>query len=486
GRGQRVERHTAVDHRAAGAVHAHHATVADFGRANGQCDVGHVGVANLTVGLVALVEVVADVPAEVPIGELEVTLQADIGVERLHVLLVDAGLLGEAVAPLHGASVTAVSGVVRVEVAVAAHGLPRGTEGCTTVQREARQLLLRATLVVERVGAEAHVIGQLVVTLDVGRRTGLRGQQVVVDREVVRILGCGPRGELIQVVALLAGRAHAGRAATDVEVVAKGSGVPRNTIPDLAVGAVAAVLRRTQAIDRIARNRAIAGHHRLFFHTSEVDDEVAALVADTKGGVNGGALTVALVELAVVGAELRALVVAASDHVDHAGDGVGTIDRRGAVLQDFNALDDCGRDGVQVDCATKRGDPAATIYQHQSAGRAQIAQRDFGRTVTTVVEGAVDGRAVGGNALQDFGNGRQALLLDLGAGQGQDRLRGLGIHRANARSGHLDAVEFGGLAAALVLGQRTAGCGQGRTRDDRVDDRVPQLVSLQSHFLSPT
>ncbi|KAG1533540.1 hypothetical protein G6F50_015843 [Rhizopus delemar] len=71
-----------------------------------------------------------------------------------------------------------------------------------------------------------------------------------------------------------------------------------------------------------------------------------------------------------------AVEVLAGDDVDHAGDGVGAVDRRGAVGQHFNALDHRGRDGSQVGVAAGADAHALAVQQHQGALRAQAAQVD--------------------------------------------------------------------------------------------------------------
>ena len=51
---------------------------------------------------------------------------------------------------------------------------------------------------------------------------------------------------------------------------------------------------------------------------------------------------------AIPAADFAALEILAQDDVDHAGDGVGTVDGRGAILEDFDALDGGGGNGVDV------------------------------------------------------------------------------------------------------------------------------------------
>ena len=79
-------------------------------------------------------------------------------------------------------------------------------------------------------------------------------------------------------------------------------------------------------------------------------------------------------------ADLQSLVTALGDDVDDAGHRVGAVHGRGAIGQHFHALDDRGRNGIDVDelgleacrCAVVR--QAAAIQQHQRALCAEAAQ----------------------------------------------------------------------------------------------------------------
>ena len=67
-------------------------------------------------------------------------------------------------------------------------------------------------------------------------------------------------------------------------------------------------------------------------------------------------VVVVLVE-AVLGVEADALEVGVHDEVDDAGDGVRAVDRRGAAGQHVDAVDDRGRDDVDVGGRTCRDRP---------------------------------------------------------------------------------------------------------------------------------
>src|SRR5207247_3890127 len=119
----------------------------------------------------------------------------------------------------------------------------------------------------------------------------------------------------------------------------------------------------------------------------------------------------------------------AGDDVDHAGDGVGSVDGRGAVLEDFDALDRLGGDGVQVDrggSAEPAGHHAPSVDQDQGAGDAEAAQVDLGGAVGVVVDAAgvdleVGGVALLGQGLQVVADGQLAALLELQAGDDRHR-----------------------------------------------------------------
>src|SRR5690606_11850652 len=76
--------------------------------------------------------------------------------------------------------------------------------------------------------------------------------------------------------------------------------------------------------------------------------------------------------------QLRPVDVLAGDDVDHAGDGVGTVDGRRTVLHDLGALDDRSRKHVQVEradlAAGTGGAGPLPVQQHQGAVRTHTAQ----------------------------------------------------------------------------------------------------------------
>ena len=78
----------------------------------------------------------------------------------------------------------------------------------------------------------------------------------------------------------------------------------------------------------------------------------------------------------------RALIVFLQDHVEHAGDRIGTVDRGRAVLQILDALDGRRRNAVEVENGLRRavgtigeriGDGPAAIDECEHAVRAEAA-----------------------------------------------------------------------------------------------------------------
>ena len=122
-----------------------------------------------------------------------------------------------------------------------------------------------------------------------------------------------------------------------------------------------------------------------FLGDLEVQKDVVLVLVDvTEAGRNGAAL---LDAVAIAGAAIRclqhhALEVFLQDDVDDAGDGIGAVDRRAAVLQDFDSFHRFERDHVQVGedllavvSQAVRRHPA-TVHEHQGRGSAEATQRD--------------------------------------------------------------------------------------------------------------
>ncbi len=217
---------------------------------------------------------------------------------------------------------------------------------------------------------------------------------------------------------------------------------------------------------------------------------IEALAEAVAGGEIGGPLGIAAIGAGIAAPDLQAVIVVLKDEVDHAADGVRSIDRRGAVLQHLHPLDGARGDLVDVheDLAADPGDGAhrgpTAIDQHQGVQVAQPRLRTAGGVLVGVVGVAVAGVAA---PLE----GRQGLAQDLQSVGADARLGDLlRAHRAHR---HRDSVEGGGQGRArdhdlLDLGRLRGG--QGRMGEGEADRRGQQggLVSdawLRMHVCLP-
>src|SRR6266498_511193 len=101
----------------------------------------------------------------------------------------------------------------------------------------------------------------------------------------------------------------------------------------------------------------------------------------------------------VTAPDLQAAKFVDQKEVDHAGDRVGSIHSRGAILQDVDVIDH--REGNEVNVHTSaepdsgqrtKGD-TFSVYQHQGFLAQQAAQVELDSTVTTIADVEVDGSA---------------------------------------------------------------------------------------------
>src|SRR5579871_2963079 len=106
-------------------------------------------------------------------------------------------------------------------------------------------------------------------------------------------------------------------------------------------------------------------------------------------------------------------VVLDGDHVHDTRDGVGTVNGRGAVLQDLDVVDDGGRHGEEVHHVGDVRHPATAVHQHQQTEGSQVTQVEVLFAVVTVVDLAVQGRTGRRQVLQHVADGGEARGLDL-------------------------------------------------------------------------
>ena len=209
---------------------------------------------------------------------------------------------------------------------------------------------------------------------------------------------------------------------------------------------------------------------RVLLVAADVHEEVEAVGAAADRGIARVGAAVAGRVVAAVNVEAEPVLLLLGDDVDDAGDRIGTVQRRGAVLQDLDAVDDAGRNRVEIDRRgnARRGrfiDPAQTVDQHQRALGAEVAQRDGRRTGTDAaavrrktevaggIEFGIERRAADRQLLENVADRSEAGLRDVFRGDRQDGRLALELGLPDARAGDLDRPQFLDVLAALVLGE---------------------------------
>ena len=297
-----------------------------------------------------------------------------------------------------------------------------------------------------------------------------------------------------------------------VEVAgAQAVGIDRGAARDcLAYGTVAAACRLVQvtreriqagiaecrAVDFLVPCRILVHHvgqlvafALVAFH---VDEDVVAVffqVAETGQQAHRRLLADAGIErLLVVGAGADALEALAGNDIDHAGQRIGTVDGRGAVLDHFDTLDHIGRNRIEVDkrfLATIGKSivrDALAIDQHQRRALAQAAHGSArgaackAARLAVVAQGAAIER---GQRIEDLAHGIGAGGLDFVTAHDRDRRRRLGVHALDIGTGDFHALH-GRLCDVL----RVAARGDGAQCKKYCLAQGVQLGLLQVHFFT--
>ena len=185
-------------------------------------------------------------------------------------------------------------------------------------------------------------------------------------------------------IGVIAGRAARCLADTDAVIAAgmvqvkvdTGSGTTCTDIADPSPGTDAQGGGRIVGTVGIGGDWTGVGPDRFHLAVGQAEHQRGFFIAGAVGEVVILGLAVALFVLSHIGAGIAAFHRPLQDDVDHAGDGVRAIDRRGAVLQHFDPLDHCRRHGRQVGVPANSGGPALAVDQHQQALCAEVAQVD--------------------------------------------------------------------------------------------------------------
>ena len=265
------------------------------------------------------------------------------------------------------------------------------------------------------------------------------------------------------------------------------AGADRAVHPQVGVGGVGVAdalghARRAHAQGVLA---GAVGFLAIAVFDAEVDEAVVAeFEAVVQAAVQHGA--VAFAGLAGLEEDLGFLGLLLQHDVDDAGDGVGTVLRRGAVAQHFDALDRGDRDGVDVGTGRAAGDgllhvhqrllvAALAVDQHQHLIGSEGAQGGRAQDVGAVADGGAREVEAGFQHLQELAQLAGAGALELLAVDHVDRCCGVGggaVLRAAAEDG--DGVELAGgfLIRRRVLGECRQGQRQGNGERDGARGRA--------------
>ena len=229
-----------------------------------------------------------------------------------------------------------------------------------------------------------------------------RAAHLLVEVPLAARVASGEYLELAAAVRQRAAQANAGRAAHHVELAVEriGAGVAKARIagpirrvgdepPQVGIAPTVVFL----GVDAVAGLKAA--------HQGEVG--AAAVEGGAPGDVQIDRIGVQPVVPAVAAADAEAVVIRTEHGVDDAGNGIGAVDRRGAVFQHLHALDAVDRNGVGVDgvdghetaahflrLVAGRVDHAPPVQQHQRVAGAQVAQVESAHVAARGVHAAAD------------------------------------------------------------------------------------------------
>src|SRR5439155_2899782 len=191
--------------------------------------------------------------------------------------------------------------------------------------------------------------------------------------------------------------------------------------------AAAAVKAAKQVLVRVVRNVSIARingrrvvnprvNHDVCLVVTGTCEQVArfftAIVGETKVGV------------AVAGVNLQTTEAMDQEHVDHACHSFGAVNRRGAVLQDVDVIDQTKREPVEINRRRSGVGKSSTVLQNQGFFWIDTAQTDTRAAITTV--GVVLSRVRSGrrrNSQHQVGRSAYTQPSDVIAAISIDRVR---------------------------------------------------------------
>src|SRR5690606_36231726 len=285
-------------------------------------------------------------------ADLEAAAQVQVpgGGRVAHLAQVEAGLAVQAEGRVDG---VVDIGADRV-LAVGHAGFPLPVAGQAAAQADgaAHALLADLLLRLEAFGMDRahHLVAPH--RAEELRRPGLAAG-VVEEREQLGRFAqrrTGIRGEAVQLGLAPAVDRPAPPAAVDLVFARVQRGAFRDLRPPHRAGGHHRVaVGIAQEEQRIVQRHVGAGDGRVLVVVLDREVDVALLAqAEPRPGGERVQLALAAVVDAVAVGYLPALGLLAGDDVDHAGDGVRAVDRRGTIAQHLDALDRTGREGGQV------------------------------------------------------------------------------------------------------------------------------------------
>src|SRR5205814_3883636 len=146
------------------------------------------------------------------------------------------------------------------------------------------------------------------------------------------------------------------------------------------------------------------------------------------------------VRVAVAAVNLQTTEAVNQEDVDHAGHSLGAVNRRGAVLQDVDVINQTKREPVEINRSRSGVGKSSTVLQNQGLFWIDTTQTDTGTAVTTV--GVVLSRVRSGrcrNSQHQVGRSAHTQPSDVIAAISIDRVRAYFLRRGNVRTGHDNA-----------------------------------------------
>src|SRR5437660_10349470 len=90
------------------------------------------------------------------------------------------------------------------------------------------------------------------------------------------------------------------------------------------------------------------------------------------------------VRVAIAGVNLQTAEATDQEHVDHASHSLGAVNRRRAILQDVDVVDQTKREPVEINRRRARGGESSSVLQNEGFFWIDTTQADTGTAVTTV------------------------------------------------------------------------------------------------------